>query len=1662
MTIIGSAHVQIRADDKLFESDVRKATAKIKNVTIQLKADVDLAKASKKIRDLRYRITSKDAVLKVDANVDKAEEKLARLLAKFIDKKVEFNAVANTKAANTALGELRERYATSRVNMTAQADTKAAEAALRFASRSRRSTISAMIDPQTRAAVQGLFNTITGTISAAKIRATLSGVAAHFEGIAVKAAVATTAVLALSSALLTTGANILSIAGDITQVIGLTALIPTAIGSMVSIIVASKMAWKGFAEAMSDDAKKAEAAMAKLPPQAQAAAKALKGVYTEIQKPVQGAFWEAMDTALQDAVRDLLPSLKEGLSDVGRSLGSVTREVMLAFGRMGDGTLLNMLKNLGVGLDNMAPGFGALIDAFAILGETGSTYLPRFGEWTTELAVRFKGFIEEAEKTGKITRWIDEGIQRLQEMGSIVKSTAGFFSGLTAAARAAGAPGLTEMAESMRNIRDIVNAEPFQSKLITILEGARRGAEKLGDGFANLTDFIGESATSLGIFLDKAGEIGGLTFDNIRNLFDGTNLGNGLYEALDGLEDLLVTIEPGIRDLGDALGTLGEIGGEVIRNLGPGLNQLFDTLDKVLDEIKDGVIAVIPIFNEFIQALMVLVQGPIVALADGIGNVLKAFSLLPDGIQTVLMSLGLFLAIMPKLVGAWDNFGRKMNDTSTSFGRNMTNIRDGFGTATTAGRNFAGTGTMIASAFAATGEGIKRSMGSVFDAMPAKAQGAVAGVKGAFSEFGAGFKSGLSLDNELSTVRSGLQNVADRTRDTFRSMGDDVKGQFARFRDHIAPADGAVRTMVSNVKSNFAEARTAISGLATHATTAMGNATRQIGSGLQNAAGGLMGFLGGPWGLAIAGATAALGLFAAEQAKTERLVANLSATLDEQSGAWTDATRKMFSQELLDQNANWWDDLARSGRRNMEELVRDTGMNIKEVVDKLSDPSGRDAFIENWRKIRDAAGDGKDVSDELAASVGMTKKQLEGLSQTDLDNLVRQFEKSGKAATEAEKRIEILAQATGKNKVEAAALASNYDTLRSATSSLDDKFDAFKQNLDITTGGFQELKNAGRDFAEGMLDMTDGVVNLGSKYGGLEEGTKKLSDAFQQTLFNADGTFSTASRGAIDFSKEMGKSRDAVLKAGIAEFQSLRQAGVELPEAQAKALAAMEPNLKTMRDNLGNLGFDVGEVNQIMGQLGLDPDKLRGALELDTADAEGAAMRVQIMLSAIGSKNWSVALSAQSDEVKNELLNVEAYRKAYESGGWEAVIGLIDEAGPKIDDFMIKLAEAKGDKTKIKAILEAEAPGAKVVQKMTEDVRTLNKEHPVKKLFEADNKISVPAGIAGQAIKDLNNQPDIMKRLEAMNLTGTAVEDAKATMGGLPNVTRDLFGRDSTAPAKDQAQITMNTLKDVVRNLEAANMAEGGRGAAQATMNSLKDVIRKLEAENATVAGKNSAQGTIDLLKGKSVNLEANDRASGVVDSVNNKKISDKSFSIVGVLSGVSDAVRNMLGMYNGGILGGNGVQKFANGGFSGIKKPVVKAYANGGTEKHVAQIARGAWPVRVWAEPETGGEAYVPLHPSKRVRSLKILEEVASMFGYSLAKTMKFANGGLLSMQQSTPASLSVSSSSGYVTANPSVNGGNTTIINQTINPSQGLSEKQIAQASAVELFWELQNKQG
>lgn len=109
--------------------------------------------------------------------------------------------------------------------------------------------------------------------------------------------------------------------------------------------------------------------------------------------------------------------------------------------------------------------------------------------------------------------------------------------------------------------------------------------------------------------------------------------------------------------------------------------------------------------------------------------------------------------------------------------------------------------------------------------------------------------------------------------------------------------------------------------------------------------------------------------------------------------------------------------------------------------------------------------------------------------------------------------------------------------------------------------------------------------------------------------------------------------------------------------------------------------------------------------------------------------------------------------------------------------------------------------------------------------------------------------------------------------------------------------------------------------------------------------------------------ITASDQASGAIRAVRNE------------LATIPQTVTSTIVVRRSGRGGGAGTTSNADG-------SVTDYYADGGLrENHVAQIAP-AGTMRVWAEPETGGEAYIPLAESKRGRSLAIWEETGRRLG--------------------------------------------------------------------------------
>jgi tape measure domain-containing protein len=260
------------------------------------------------------------------------------------------------------------------------------------------------------------------------------------------------------------------------------------------------------------------------------------------------------------------------------------------------------------------------------------------------------------------------------------------------------------------------------------------------------------------------------------------------------------------------------------------------------------------------------------------------------------------------------------------------------------------------------------------------------------------------------------------------------------------------------------------------------------------------------------------------------------------------------------------------------------------------------------------------------------------------------------------------------------------------------------------------------------------------------------------------------------------------------------------------------------------------------------------------------------------------------------------------------------------------------------------------------------------------------------------------------------INDLIRTLGGIPEVKQMTFTADTEqgkraiddfieSTAKKNGVLTLDANNDpaVAQLAQTLGLVEVSTGVFAIDANS-EPATAKLFAGLAQV---NTSTGvmTIDANNSRfqqvlAASKSQSDNTSGVMSIYANDYASAKAEQAQRYINSLSSYIDVYYMKHNESpqLL----PDHFADGGI----RPPVYGFANG-TENHLAQIAP-AGAMRLWAEPETGGEAYIPLSRMKRRRSERILAEVASRFGgtYLPGRVSQHANGSASASQSEQPAS--------------------------------------------------------
>ena len=262
----------------------------------------------------------------------------------------------------------------------------------------------------------------------------------------------------------------------------------------------------------------------------------------------------------------------------------------------------------------------------------------------------------------------------------------------------------------------------------------------------------------------------------------------------------------------------------------------------------------------------------------------------------------------------------------------------------------------------------------------------------------------------------------------------------------------------------------------------------------------------------------------------------------------------------------------------------------------------------------------------------------------------------------------------------------------------------------------------------------------------------------------------------------------------------------------------------------------------------------------------------------------------------------------------------------------------------------------------------------------------------------------LQEMAEKAGVPKEAVDELVKTLGGIPEVKQMTFTADTEAGKKavedfiNEVSKKGGTLTLDARNDPAVEQLAHTLGLVEASKG-----IFAIDANNEPATAKllaglaqvNTSTGvmTIDANNNRfqqvlAASKSQSDNTSGVMSIYANDYASAKAEQAQRYINSLSSYIDVYYTKHNESpqLL----PDHFADGGI----RPPVYGFANG-TENHLAQIAP-AGAMRLWAEPETGGEAYIPLSRMKRRRSERILAEVASRFGgtYLPGRVSQRANG--------------------------------------------------------------------
>ena len=338
-------------------------------------------------------------------------------------------------------------------------------------------------------------------------------------------------------------------------------------------------------------------------------------------------FWKQAATPVTDMMNALGDSkYVENMNGVADAEGRIVANAARVVAQEPYVDRINsILGNTVKGVDALDPGVQAVTASVVRLGDRTSSYLPRMANYVSRNATLMAQWVDEAERTDKVTQAMEKAIEQGGYLMSSVKSAGGILKG-TFGTLAEGENGIEKFSDALSRADRAVNGVKFQATLTAWADGAKQASGKFHDSFSE----IGDAAYELR--------------DTTKQVF--VDSGSMVSTGIGSMSSMLGKSKTGITDFSNGVSEGFQKVFRAVDSAAP----MFDSLLSMGGKLSDT-------FGGTLGNTLKSAAPTIKVLADGASIMAQAFGKLPAPVQAMV---GMYATFGKAGISAYNSLKRGM------------------------------------------------------------------------------------------------------------------------------------------------------------------------------------------------------------------------------------------------------------------------------------------------------------------------------------------------------------------------------------------------------------------------------------------------------------------------------------------------------------------------------------------------------------------------------------------------------------------------------------------------------------------------------------------------------------------------------------------------------------------------------------------------------------------------------------------------------------------------------------------------------------------------------------------------------------------------------------------------------------------------------------------